>query len=293
MKTTIIIIKIIITNLSFLLLFHNTTTAQFLNKDAVWSIQSCTHAEGTHCNYKDIKTVKDSIVNGINYAIFEEYGDTFALREDSNRVYYKVLNPNFSEYDTLEHILYDFNLLVGDSILLNLPANGHYSQFKWVVREVDSILVGIDLKKRLLLEYPDGYATYGYGMLHWIEDIGSTQGPLCFTGISEFEWSRGLCSYKINGKILYGTGCPYSKNNDIQKDINFSCLYNQNNKTLKVSFNQQKEFKLIVYSITGIKMCEQYGFHQSELKLNHLNTGVYIVVVKTNDCSFSKKIIIN
>lgn len=285
--------KLIIIPLFFILICSVKSNAQFLNKEAVWSIQSCTHAEGTRCNYHDIKIVKDSIVNGINYAIFKEYGDIFALREDSNRVYYKVLNPNFSEYDTLEHIIYDFNLLVGDSIRLNLPANGHYELFKWVVREVDSILIGADLKKRLLIEYPDGYAIYGYGMQHWIEDVGSTQGPLCFTGISEFEFSRGLCYYKIIGKVLYGTGCPYSKINDIQTDNNFSCLYDQNNKILKVSINKQKEFKLIVYSITGIKMCEQYGFHQSALKLNHLNAGVYIVVVKTNDGSFSKKIIIN
>lgn len=267
------------------------SNAQFLNKNATWTIRSVTYGDAPVENYEDIQILKDSVINGINYSLFEFWQTLSAVREDSNRVYYKVLNLNFSEYDTLEHILYDFNLLVGDSILLNLPANGHYSQFKWVVREVDSILVGVDLKKRLLLEYPDGYAAYVYGMQHWIEDVGSTQGPLCFMGISEHEWEIGLFCYRLNNEKLYGK-CKTVGLNNLSQENKILVQYDSLSKKIKIGTPTKENCTLTIYSLSGIRILETIISSNEYSDLNNLSKGLFIFEVETNNGRKCEKIYI-
>jgi hypothetical protein len=187
-----------------LLICCNTTTAQFLNKDAIWNVRSETFAEIPVERFDEIQILKDSIINDTYYSLFDFRQTLSALREDRNKVFHKVLKHNQSEevFDTLEHVLYDFNLYVGDSILLELPSYSQFYKNMWVVREVDSILIGNKPKKRILLEIPD---SYGPGNVqYWIEDIGSSFGPLYFTGISEHEWEIELFCYRINETNIYG-----------------------------------------------------------------------------------------
>ena len=178
--------------------------AQFLNKDALWTLRSVTYGDAPIENYEDTHILKDSVINGINYSLFEFWQTRSALREVNDKVFFKVLKHNQTEdvFDTLEHVLYDFNLIEGDSILLELPLYSRFYKNKWVVREVDSILIGNKHKKRILLEIPDSYGPGNWQ--YWIEDIGSTFGPLYFTGISEHEWEIELFCYRLNETNLYG-----------------------------------------------------------------------------------------
>lgn len=180
------------------------SNAQFLNKDALWTLRSVTFGDEPIKNYEDTHILKDSVINGINYSLFEFRNTLSALREVNDKVFFKVLKHNQTEdvFDTLEHVLYDFNLIEGDSIQLELPSYSKFYKNNWVVREVDSIIIGNELKKRMFLEIPD---SYGPGNTqYWIEDIGSTFGPLYFTGISEHEWEIELICYRLNETNLYG-----------------------------------------------------------------------------------------
>lgn len=180
------------------------TNAQFLNKNALWTMRSTTFGDAPIENYEDTHILKDSVINGVNYSLFEYRNTLSAVREDDDKVFFKVLKHNFSDagFDTLEHVLYDFSLNVGDSIQLELPSYSVFYKDKWVVMEVDSIFVGNKFKKRILLEVPE---SYGPGNVqYWIEDIGSTFGPLYFTGISEHEWEIELFCCRLNETNLYG-----------------------------------------------------------------------------------------
>lgn len=281
-------------------LFPKTGLSQFLNKNATWFLNHYVGGDGNYFWHSEIKIEKDSIVNNINYSIFKEkYGFTYALREDSARVYSKVLKHDWlgDIYDTLEHVLYDFNLLPGDSIQLYIPTH-FLNQYKWAVLEVDSIPVGFELKKRILLrnanEHSDSvYSRWSYGLQYWIQDIGSTYGPLYFTGITGGEYSVELCSYKINATTLYGDSCILLENNENQVGNNFQFNINQNTKILEICINKQEEFNLNIYSITGILLYVQQDFNNSKLNLAHLKPGIYIAVLKTNSHSFSKKFILH
>lgn len=155
-------------------------------------------------NYEDTHILKDSVIDGMNYSLLEFRNTLSALRKVNDKVFFKVLKHNQTEdvFDTLEHVLYDFNLNEGDSIQLELPSYSKFYKNNWVVREVDSILIGNKLKKRMFLEIPDSYGPGNWQ--YWIEDIGSTFGPLYFTGISEHEWEIGLFCYRLNETNLYG-----------------------------------------------------------------------------------------
>ena len=196
-------LQIFISILMFNFLNSTKTFAQFLNKDATWTVQSETFGDVPVERYDDIQILKDSVINGINYSLFEFRNTLSAVREVNNNLYYKVIKHNQSQgiYDTLEHVLYDFNLIKGDSILLNLSMNSEYFKNKWVVREVDSIKIGNEFKKRIYMEIVPVH--YGRGM-YWIKDVGSSFGPLYFTGISEGEWETELFCYQINETNLYG-----------------------------------------------------------------------------------------
>lgn len=265
--------------------------SQFLNKNATWTMRDVLFAEDPIENYEVTQILKDSVINGINYSLFE-FRQTFsAIREDSNKVFYKVLKHNFPNagFDTLEHVLYDFRLNEGDSILLELPSYSKYYKNKWVVREVDSILVVNKLKKRILLEIPD---SYGPGNVqYWIEDIGSTFGPLYFTGISEHEWEIELFCYRLNNEKLYGK-CKTVGLNNLRSENEISVHFNSISKQIKIGSPTKENCTLTIYSLAGIKILKTIISSNEYTNLNNLSKGLFIFEVETNNGRKCEKIYI-
>ncbi|PIF05736.1 MAG: hypothetical protein CSA36_04895 [Draconibacterium sp.] len=201
MKKLLIFTIIILAGISH----TQTATAQFLNKEATWTVSYESTGDGYLQSIINVSIEKDSLINDTLYSIFNQGGNKYALREDSNKVYFRLLPPfHFPNADSSEHLLYDFGLEVNDSIRLNLLINEFYTQKFWKVTNVDSVLVGQEYKKRILLEYYD--SSYpDFGILYWIEDLGSSAGPLYFTGISEFETKVNLYCYWVNNELFYCT----------------------------------------------------------------------------------------
>ena len=199
------LIKKMVIGFAVLALSYNTSNAQFLNKDATWNVYY-QGVEGGADKIINLKIEKDSLINDTLYSIFNFVYDRYALREERNKVFFRLLKSTCCpEFDTSEHLLYDFGLELNDSISLNLLWNDFYTTKKWKVTDVDSVLVGKEYKKRILLKFNESAIYPMEGVQYWIKDVGSSEGPLYFTGISEFETVIHLYCYQINGELRYST----------------------------------------------------------------------------------------
>jgi len=124
-----------------------------------------------------------------------DWGQIGYLREDtvSKKVYYSEWLPEEIG------LLYDFNLLVGDSAIID----NYYVGFEDVLLicdSIDSININGSLKKRFYLHSPD----YG-GADIWIEGVGSKFG-LLYSGVNCYGMTGGgtdlLCCSK-NDTVIY------------------------------------------------------------------------------------------
>jgi hypothetical protein len=139
---------------------------------------------------------------------FSSNSDTIGFyRNDSvaKKVFYI---PNDS---LMEHLLYDFNLLSGDTIKGYMDQIGkveHGPSFYAVVDSIDSLLVDGNYRRRW-----NYHTETSIGVL-WgtifsptsiIEGIGST-GGLLEGLLSQMDWNGSLQCYSENGVLFYGWG---------------------------------------------------------------------------------------
>lgn len=108
--------------------------------------------------------------------------------------------------DTVERLLYDFNLSIGDTVRI-WPADGSDGG-DLVVDEIDTVKMGGVYRKRLLL-----YGIMGSGLHeYWIEGIGSTYGLLgsgrSGTYVTDIHYPYLQC-YLEDDNIIYKD--PYAK----------------------------------------------------------------------------------
>jgi len=291
-------IKKIIACFAGILVCYNSTNAQFLNKDAVWNVYY-QGVEGGADKVINFKIERDSMINDTMYSIFNHFNGRYALREDSNKVFFRILKSTCCpEFDTSEHLLYDFGLELNDSISLNLLYNEFYITKKWKVTDVDSVLVGNEYKKRILLKFNESAIYPMEGVQYWIEDVGSSEGPLYFTGISEFETVIHLYCYQVNGELLYSTEvsdgrCDYldaDPGYPINKDVLF---YNNSLNQIKINLPLRESCLLSVYRINGQKVFNKEIPCNRYLESVSLNPGIYIFEVWAGNLVQREKVIIN
>ena len=136
----------------------------------------------------DGKTYMKVYVSYYNAYTYANYDSTYSfngvlLREDSNRVYCRILyKPSYCYYEDDrfkdEFVLYDFNLNEGDSVFVyEFDREFTGSRELRIVNKVDTISVnGINFKQ-IELESANKIGD-NYPGLKWIEGIGSTYGFL-------------------------------------------------------------------------------------------------------------------
>lgn len=239
---------------------------------------------------------KDTIINDTsykkvwisedeNYEQWNFYGAY--IREENRRIYYRQM---FGE----EGLIYDFNLEVGDSVLVDNPrAVGEIYLF---LAEIDSIETEYGYQERWRLvsnEYPDNE--------YWIRGIGSETGILnSSTGIF-----GGLCGLytllceKENDQMvylnpeyescyLYTTGSM-----ELQKPDNMFFIQANSNR-VSLTFNDQDlSNKIIVLSDIEASIIYKTQTKDVTSNISMLNNpaGIYIITVYKNGRSNSQKFV--
>ncbi len=123
----------------------------------------------------------DSTINDIAYKKYYENDDLRGFVRADSSVWYVI-----AEGEGEEHVLYDFNIAVGDTFHVDSPLLEYGGQGEWVV--CDSITTRT---------FEDGTTRDKYNLRGWSDESG---GPF------ETVWYEGIGSLKLLSEV---TGCIY------------------------------------------------------------------------------------
>ncbi len=271
---------------------------RFTDTSNVW-IESISHPDYTYTN--KYYNGDDTIINGIRYV--KGYG---FYREDTvqNKVYLKHSNSK----DTSEHLLYDYNLITGDSFIsINYTNRIPTDTFIYVVTQLDSVLINSTLHRVWTFTYK--YASlsfYYYPPYTVIEGIGCTSGlsrPL-MPGI--FENAKHLICFENNGNIItvpIPTGgyylspqtCALSITSNVCNKNMVTTYPNPANQYSKITFPYTiLSGSLIITDIHGKTICSKDINNKKEMIVGDLPaSGLYFYKLTdlTNNQSYTGKFI--
>lgn len=268
-----------------------TCHSQFLNKDAVWTIKTVRYGEEPISKFTDIRISEDTVINDTLYSVFN-YARVVAVCEDSGIVYYKFLKNTFQIYDeqdTMENILYNFNLGLNDTIHLYIPGGQELVSRDWAVYDVDSVLIDGIAKKRIWL-YVVPYS-YPHINLVWIEDVGSTYGPLYNITFPEGELTCELYCYSVNNIKLYGK-CQTDGLDEVNAPPPNLIFYDAGSCSIRTRLEGDKGYTLNIYSLSGMKILSKELRGEADVYTGSLNPGLYIVELKSANTRQCEKIIV-
>jgi hypothetical protein len=262
---------------------------EFPDSNAFWNIHYSAYCFQNGSGNEDysIMLAGDTIVNGLTYhQLFIPYvrsmstgtcgygpvGYSGAIREDvlQKKVYYLLAGQS------VEKLLYDFNLSIGDTVKGFLAENVFGTTL--IVQGIDSILIGSNYRKRFSIEN-----CYGVKM---IEGIGSTYGliqrvPGCITDQPDFS----IECFTQNGTVLFGQlsgNCELITDADEEKtEAKLLVFPNPCNGTLKIEITSGECDNLSIFDITG-RTIHQQEVDQSTVTISNLFPGTYFISASNN-----------
>ncbi len=205
-----------------------------------------------------------------------------ALREDTidRKVYFVARN------DSLESVLYNFNLNVGDTILSrNFCAV--------TVSSIDSILIGSDYRKR--------WVSFGsvHGQVEFIEGIGSSKGLLSSWDCEGDGYSKNLDCFQQDGVTLWPASSTSDCNliNAIEEPLVPKKLYELSPNPFRINTKMvtYAKFDLLeIFNSIGIRVrTQKVDSSEIILEKGDLPTGIYFFTfVTSNNYMASGKFII-
>lgn len=227
-------------------------------------------------------------------------------REQNKRIYIKFKIGTFGN-DTSEFVLYDFNLIVGDTFFVKVPNTyTNVVQPPCQKRIVSSITTTVlsSGTHNVYNFYGSGYPCY-VPNLQWIEGVGSASGFLY--NLNYYEWSTPtaypnpsnftlICNFRKSG-LYYSNGCPITSLKEIKDKNEYLVLYpNPTNDIVNIENSNASQIKkIIVYNILGdVILVEKGNEMQNSLNLKDWPQGIYFCkLIFQNDEVSKIKIIKN
>ena len=209
-----------------------------------------------------------------------------AFREDSLMKKAFIVLPG----DTVDSLLYDFNLNVGDTVKGYLvPQNFCGAR---VVSLIDSILVGGQYRKQFHIQI------YNCGFAHYVEGIGSLDGLL--EPYIDFEWQGVLTCYWVDTTLVYswaGVCTPLSVH-EKQEDDRVLVFPNPSGEKVEISIGEKNESESYIelYNLFGQIILSSY-FRQNitiTFRDKEIAPGLYFYKIKgvEDNKNWSGKIIV-
>lgn len=289
----------------------------FPDSNAIWRVY--TREIGcTCCASYDYTLEGDTLINSVAYRIVHQ--DGLIYFEDGMGACTTILYGSINDYvgairsdniqkkvfilprDSLtEYLLYDFNMIVGDTVQgwLNYSSFLGWFPTVLVVGSIDSILIVNQYRKRFNFMVPGAPGT---PIPQFIEGIGSTFDP--FSGpLYEFEWGVWLTCFSHNNQTLYPdtnsvclvTHVEQSESSNLQVNIFPNPFTAQ--LTISLEMIRGDIWKYSIQDIFGrIVNSSQKHLENSTSKsidLSNLSNGIYFVEIFVNGERTVKKILKN
>jgi Secretion system C-terminal sorting domain len=292
----------------------NIATAQvyqpFPTNSAIWREKHTGLA--TECTDYQYTITGDTIVNDLTYHKLQKTGvsyiqsfnglctgdilgpiDDYAgcFREDieAKKVYF--LYPT----ETIELLLYDFNLQVGDTVPSLIT-----DQQILTVSSIDSVLLNGIYHKRYAINNCDGSG--GFIPLYFMEGVGGTYGLLRFS-LCPFEDFNNLLCFSVNEQLIYNDpdfteDCVLisvgAEENKFEKSV---LLYPiPANDILKIKFDKHKSMATAIgiFNALGTAVKSQQivaGVQETSIDLSDLADGIYFAIIKQGSLATTKKVV--
>jgi hypothetical protein len=266
MKT--LVISILLALLSFQPLLSQ-SYHPFPDSNATWCDERSDNGWPTNYYYFFYKTDGKSSINDTVYTVISDNYEqiTCYLREENKKVFCRI------DSDQPEFMMYNFDIEIGDTVLLPQNANGPYSV--GYVEEADSLLIGTEYHKRYLIQ------CWEWHSMHFIEGVGSDLGLIYFD-IPWVDVYGDLYCFSLNDTIYHTDGSGgkgfgncwnyigISENS--LKDMN---IY-PNPASDYIHINYDEECKLELIDLTG-RQCRQSLSNSMYVK--DMEQGIYFLRV--------------
>jgi hypothetical protein len=267
-----------------------------------WHVTTCFFGCLTDKYYTD----GDTIVNGLDYKILDGFhyiSRTFLLREENieRKVYLNFVEQSSNN----EYLLYDFSMIIGDSIDMKnpispFPQNAGYYRLDSIIPR--PLVDGNDYRHFYLS--PSLSNTTSSTNAVWVEGAGSLSLINAPSGYPDINAVGHLsCSFK-NSIPFYTNldsidSCEplivlgLNKFNNQLSEVQVSTLVND---TYCHITNIQNARFIDVYDLNGRRLIDHTnnGKREVSLDFSNLKSGLYIIVINTNQ--FQKrtfKVIVN
>lgn len=255
----------------------------------------------------------ETIIDGKNYT--QVWGLDIDIREEDKRVYAYI--PEYGE-----HLLYDFNIEIGDTIFYHIGMFIHWGMHSFggfqpaehyaVVSEKGTItLKNGSVRNTITLQT---FGSWVFDSIQWIEGLGATNmigllDPFVYTHALDGTGLSLVCVCEENnaaGCLLYNycgnhpgilaIGCPCSPLNSILENEKDEITIHPNPTTGKLLIESEELHieKIEIFDIFGRKQnveVENFWFAEIKIDISHLPAGVYFVKITTQTTTQTKKII--
>lgn len=259
------------------------TYLPFLDQQSKWSVLEVTGFPTTSFFYN--YSVDDTItVDSTLYHVVTQHRDsqvdTFLTREDTTGKVY-VLR------DSIEVLLYDFAMQVGDSIS---QADIGGLTYKRAIHRIDTLVLGGVSRRR-----------YHYDSdKWWIEGIGDVnQGPFYPWLHDDFESYANFCSYEYAGAVVYlGYHCrnryPDGIEESSKESSDIQVFPNPVTAASTLAFlgELQNQGTVTITDLTGRVVKRFANRPNLSLEQKDFPPGMYIVLVETPDMVASKRFLV-
>lgn len=217
--------------------------------------------------------------------------DSFSVCSYMGAIRQDIINKKVYFIDstmTVDTLLYDFDLVVGDSI--QSWYNKWYMSWPMIVSGIDSISINGDYHKRFKFQgYFQDFQCLVEG-IGWTGELFGTHlngSPLvtalaCFNGnIFLGESFMNQCAASLNCSISIGI-------NEQNKQEHFNLFPNPFTDKINFTINNNEHSEVIIYDITSRKILQQKFINSVSLNTEQLAKGLYLYEVRSKDSSCKK-----
>ena len=239
-----------------------------------------------------LKMEGDTIVDDKVYKKIFETQDTInqiwtpsnqLIREDSSK---KVWIRNYSANHPEEILLYDFNLVVGDSFAINLDSD---FMCKIPVINVDSIMLS-DGEKRKRITFSFQYFDDIFEEIYWIEGIGSQFGLIThlYGYCGWVDYGRWLRCYFEEGERLFGQvpedecfRLITTSTKDLESPASFSIFPNPATDQLSLTLPDTESRNWEIFNYQGqVILNGKLDSNNNQISINNFPSGIYFLKIR-------------